>query len=103
MGYEAGPVKDVVPPIEDWLLNEYIGKFPDWVDTQRMGETIFTCDSEIRLEIPFPEEERIWALWANQNCKDFDLILTVTLDSETLNNLIGYTGADLTEKGCIYT
>ena len=68
-----------------------------------MGETIFTCDSDIRLEIPFPDEQRIWALWANHDCKDFDLILTVTLDSETLNNLIGYTGADLTEKGCIYT
>ena len=68
-----------------------------------MGDTTFTCDADIRLEIPFPQESRIWALWAAQNCKDYDLLLTVTLDSESLNNLIGYTGANLTEKGCVYT
>ena len=101
---DAEPVEeDKAPPLEESVLDGYIGRFPDWVDSQRMSETIFTCDSDIRLDIPFPEEKRIWALWANQNCKDFDLLLTVTLDSESLNNLLGYTGADLTEKGCVYT
>ena len=62
-----------------------------------MADSIFTCDSDIRLETPFPEQNLLWALWANQNCKDFDLLLTIVLDTGIEKNLVGYLGADLSD------
>jgi hypothetical protein len=41
------------------------------------------------------------AFWAQQDCKDYDLILTVMLDDVAEANLVGYVGADLSSKGCV--
>ena len=54
----------------------------------------------MRVEKPFPEDDRMWALWANQNCRDFDLTLSIFLDREAEDNFVGVTGAEPTEKGC---
>lgn len=65
------------------------------------AESIFSCDSEIVLERPFNGEERVWSLWADQNCKEFDLMLTVVFNPDAFNSLLGYTGASLSGKGCV--
>jgi len=87
--------------IEPELKSEYEEAFPDWVESQNMGASIFTCDSDVRITHPFPEDDRIWAIWAQQDCSAFDLVLTVLLNQEAEVNLIGWVGADLTDKGCV--
>ena len=66
-----------------------------------MASSVFSCDSDIRIDHPFPKDERMWALWAAQNCRDYDLLITVMLDEMAVNKMIGYVGADLTDKGCV--
>lgn len=87
--------------IEPDLKDQYAAEFPAWVESQEMSSSIFTCDSDIRVDHPFTDDDRMWALWAQQDCRDFDLILTVLLDEEARANLAGWIGADLTEKGCV--
>jgi len=41
------------------------------------------------------------AIWANQDCKDFDLLLTVMFDAVSEANLVGYVGAEISDKGCV--
>ena len=65
-----------------------------------MSSSIFTCDSDVRIDRPYPEDDRMWALWAYQDCTDFDMILTVILDEVAQANLIGYLGVEETETGC---
>ena len=62
--------------------------------------SIFTCDSDVRVEHPFIEDDSMWALWAGQDCKDYDLKLTVVLTKETDQNNIGYYGAELDGDTC---
>ena len=78
----------------------YKDEFPGWVNDQGLPESIFACDTDIRIDRPFPEDERIWSLWAHQNCKEFDMILTVFLDEPAYANMRGYIGAEETERGC---
>lgn len=87
--------------IEPTLLAKYEEEFPAWVESENMNESIFTCDSDVRITHPFPEDDRMWALWAQQDCSAFDLVLTVLLNQEAEVNLIGWIGADLTDKGCV--
>merc|ERR1712079_190975 len=83
------------------LLQGYQDEFTSWVDNQSMSSSIFTCGSDVRIEHPFPEDDRMWALWADQDCSDFDLILTVIMDEQAENNLIGWIGADLADRKCV--
>jgi len=98
-------VEDSKPPeaekVDADLLDAYKYDFPDWVAKQSLKQSIFTCNSDVRIDYPFPEDNRMVALWADQDCKDFDLYLTVMLDEETQANNEGYVGADLTAKGCV--
>jgi len=80
---------------------QYVFEFPKWVRSKEISTSkIFTCDLGINLERPFPEEDRVWSLWANQNCKDYDLFLTLIFDEEAHSSLLGFTGADLSSQGC---
>lgn len=36
----------------------------------------------------------MWAIWASQNCKDFDLTITLVFDERAINNLVGFVGDD---------
>lgn len=82
-------------------LEFYAEKFPFWVARQRMYQSFFQCDSDIRMERPFPDEADMFAFWANQDCSDYDLILNIMLDAEAELNLVGYVGADLSAKACV--
>ena len=66
-----------------------------------MTASIFTCNSDVRIDLPFPEDNRLWALWASHDCSDFDLILTVVLNKATQDDFLGFVGADLSKKGCV--
>lgn len=108
-GFKAGVEKvqeQAQEEADTWAITEderlqYVFEFPKWVRTRTIETSkIFTCDMAINLERPFPEEEKVWSLWANQNCKDFDLLLTVIFDKDAEDSLLGFTGADLSSKGC---
>ena len=87
--------------IDPDLLDAYRYDFPDWVAGQKMQSSIFTCDSDIRIDHPFADDERMFALWASQDCKDFDLLLTVMIDEQSEANLVGFAGANLSDKECV--
>ena len=50
---ETSVKEDVQIDVED--LSYYVQDFPRWVKEQRMEESIFSCDSDIRIEHPYPE------------------------------------------------
>ena len=87
--------------IETELLDRYTFDFTEWVYEQEMTESIFACDADTRIDHPWPNDTRMTALWATQNCKDFDMLLTVMFDDATFEHMVGYVGADLSEKGCL--
>jgi len=42
----------------------------------------------------------LWAIWANHDCLNWDIILTIILDTEVSQNVIANAGILLTENGC---
>ena len=66
-----------------------------------MYQSVFACDSDIRIVRPFAEDSTIWALWANHDCSDYDLLLNIVMDAEAELNLLGYLGANLSAKECV--
>ena len=75
---ETGVKEDVQIELED--LSYYVQDFPRWVKEQRMDESIFSCDSDIRIAHPYPDEDGLWALWADHDCSEYDLVLTIVMD-----------------------
>lgn len=102
VGYEdrAAETDYMTDDVEPELLVEYLARFPSWVDNQSVSSHFFTCDSEVRIEHPFPEDMRIWALWVAHDCSDLNLMFTVILDEEAEANAVGYYGAELSNVGC---
>ena len=61
---------------------------------------MFHCDKDVRVDFPFDDTEYM-ALWAGQDCKDWDLYLTIVGDQETGNLAVHYTGAEPSlRRGC---
>jgi len=87
--------------IEEETLTKYVTDFTGWVDNQKINKNEFSCDSDIRLELPFPEDERMFAIWANHDCQDYTLYLTLLIAEDEQRNLVGYNGAELSRKGCV--
>lgn len=81
-------------------LSEYIKQFPRWVKQQEMTESIFSCDSDIRIDHPFPEENSLWSLWADHNCKDYNLLLTLVMDQEVVDKVLGWVGVKGSKASC---
>lgn len=104
-GFEAGfdeaetesLVRDVV---DAQTLREYSQRFPNWVEEQDLFSSIFVCDSDVRIDHPFINDERMWSLWASQDCSDYDLLLTVILSRETDQDLVGFFGVDIDKSDC---
>ena len=68
-GYELGVedttvVDEFISDIDSELLDSYILDFPEWVDSQKQSSSIFSCDSDIRIDHPFPQDRRMTAIWA---------------------------------------
>jgi len=106
IGYEEGYAQwtlDLLASeaIEEATLTQYVTDFAGWVDNQKMNPNEFSCDSDIRLELPFPEDQRMFAIWANHDCTDYTLFLTLLIDEDEQRNLVGYNGAELSDKGCV--
>ena len=66
-----------------------------------MYQSVFKCESDVRIVRPFYDEPTLFALWANHDCKDYDLLLNVMLDAEAELNLVGFVGAGLSIKECV--
>ena len=81
-------------------LQSFSEAFPSWVDSLKQESSVWTCDSDIRVTHPFEEEKRLWALWASQDCSDYDLHLTVVLSSAQQDLNVMQYGAELSEKQC---
>jgi len=102
-GFEEGKIDGSGPTeaeLDDGRLAYYVSEFPAWVARQRMIQSVFACDSDIRLERPFIDDVSTFALWANHDCSDYDMLLNVMIDVEASLNLIGYVGAPLSSKEC---
>jgi len=66
-----------------------------------MYQSVFACDSDIRLDRPFFDDATLWAFWANHDCTDYDLLLNIIFDEEAELNMLGYMGAELSAKECM--
>ena len=63
----------------------------------------FYCGKDIRIDFPFDDTEYM-ALWAAQDCADWDLYLTIVVDKKTSEMAMHATGADITyDHGCYET
>lgn len=100
-GNGTGDGRPVIDVDED-VLNQAVSDFPDWVSEQRVASSIFSCSSDVRMDTPFSYAEgQLWTFWAAHDCTSYDMILTIVLNQYTIDNqFVGYTGADLTQKGC---
>lgn len=66
------------------------------------SDYVFSCGYDISLTVPFATETaELIALVANHDCANYSLLLTLVLDHPTRDNIVGYTGADQSAKGCI--
>ena len=65
-----------------------------------MTQSIFSCDGDVRVDHPISEDYQMWALWAAQDCSNYDMIITVLFDDYTYVNARGYVGADLSKRRC---
>ena len=90
------------PPAEHdpFTLELVTAVFGDWVDEQTMRSGRFHCGQDVRLDFPFEDTEYM-ALWAAQDCEDWDLYLTVVVDRDTSEKALTYAGAEpSTRRGC---
>ena len=53
--------------------------FEDWVKDQEMQTGFFSCNSDVRIDFPF-DNQNYTALWATHDCDQWDLFLTVVMD-----------------------
>ena len=88
------------PEFDKNKLKKFVESFPMWVEKQRINKSSFSCDSDIRISFPDRDEHDVWAIWAAHNCDDYTMLLTVVLDKEAIDKLVGYYGAALSSKGC---
>ena len=63
---------------EQFSLQMLIDSFEDWVQDQEMQSGFFSCNSEVRIDYPFDDENM--AFWATHDCDHWDLFLTVVMD-----------------------
>lgn len=88
-------------PERSYDLAPYIKWFPIWAKDQHFKSGL-SCHFEIDNETPFPDREGdLWAIWANHDCFNWEVILTIILDTEVSENVIANAGILLTENGCI--
>lgn len=67
-GYDEGLAVSNVPQeaqIDQDRLEFYAEQFLIWVASQRMYQSLFQCDSDIRMERPFLDDADMFAFWAN--------------------------------------
>ena len=106
LGYREGyhiaveEYTEVNNDLDTETLDEYKRIFPDWVNAQEIAASVFTCDVEVRISHPWPQEKSMTAIWAQQDCLNYDMVLTAIFDAEVDENLLGFTGAELSNKGC---
>ena len=104
-GYEEGVLNgdDGSVSLDYETLVYFADQFPTWVQDQTLkSDSIFGCGYDIRLAAPFADQtDQITALVANQDCSDWTLLLTLVLDRSTQENIIGFSGADLSSAGCV--
>ena len=65
-----------------------------------MRQGRFFCNHDVRIDFPFDDTEYM-SLWANHDCSDWDLYLTLIADSDTFNMGLTFTGAETSlRRGC---
>jgi len=89
-----------VPALNKTKLQSYMRRFPTWVTKQNMTASMWSCDSDVRIDHPFPEEPSVFAFWAAHNCNNYSLLLTVVFSTQAMTRLAGYYGASMTQNGC---
>ena len=106
-GYWDGVLENVKQPrdadIDEFYLQMLISSFEDWVQDQELRSGRFYCNSDVRVDFPFDDDEYM-ALWAAHDCSDWDLYLTVVVDEESADLSVAWSGAEPSDrKGCYET
>lgn len=87
--------------MDEETVGEYKAVFPEWVESQQIQTgAIYVCDADVRVDRPFIDDDRMWSIWASQNCKGYDLMLTLILSQEADFNMVGYIGVDEDDVTC---
>jgi len=89
------------PKLDQKVIKAYEKKFVKWVGTQKHSDQGFlTCEADVRMEYPFPEEPSFYALYADHNCSPYVLTLSVVLSKKALKQMVGFYGAVVGPNGC---
>jgi len=105
-GYTDGVIDTAGPEPEEkdaFHLELIVQSFSSWVEEQTQRSGRFHCGHDIRIDFPFDDTEHM-ALWAAQDCSDWDLYLTLVVPKKVGEMALTYTGAEPSyRRGCYET
>ena len=79
---------------------ELVDKFYIWAAEQRINTGLLACRFEINRATPFEEWPELWSLWANHDCDNWGVRLTLIMERETTEDVVAFTGLNYSKKGC---
>ena len=74
-----------------------IEEFIEYLKDQKAVRDGFFCDLRIELKQSFVRQD-YWALWANHDCKDWDLLITMLMSEEAIKALVHMEGVLLADQ-----
>ena len=78
----------------------YIDVFPEWAANQSFKGGFF-CRFEMERAVPFVERaDEMWAIWANHDCSNWEVMLTLVMTRETTGDVIATAGFDQSNMDC---
>ena len=70
----------------------YIAHFPKWAADQ-FFQSGLVCKFEVEKDTPyFDRAGDLWAIWANHDCMNWEVDLTIILEANSANNVIAEAG-----------
>ena len=78
----------------------YVESFAEWAANQHIKSGFF-CQFEIDRTSPYPErKEDLWAIWANHDCSNWEVLFTYVMTQETWGRVLASTGFMYSDMDC---
>ena len=75
-----------------------IDEFIEFLKDQKVVRDGFFCDLRIELKQQLIRQDNYWYLWANHDCKDWDLLITILMSEDAIKALVHMEGVILTDQ-----
>ena len=86
--------------MEEFDYAVYVESFADWAANQHIKSGFF-CQFEIDRTSPYPErKEDLWAIWANHDCSNWEVLFTYVMTQETWDRVLASTGFMYSDMDC---